>query len=376
MTNWRIWLGLAISAASIVLVLRQVDLSLVAAHVGRSDPRWLAVLVASVPITLWMKAARWRLFFRPSDPVSTTGLFSALYIGYTVSVVAPLRAGELVRVFLVADRDQLGWARVLATVLVEKVLDVLAVAVLLVAVAAVVPLPEWAARGAQMAGLLVLGSLAGLATLLFMERTLQGALARLERALPALERLRLGAFLVSFNQGLAFVRSPGALARVALWTVCTWLMAMATVWTGLVGTGLAASTGAVVFVLAVTNLGMVVPSGPGYVGYYHSLVVLSLGAFGVDPNQALGTALVMHALTYGAVLVGGLLFLWRGQYGMAKLLRSSRLLVARDSGGGDAETRRRGDVGRASTPPLPASADPASARLRVPASGNPPASEP
>lgn len=354
MTNWRVWAGILVSVASIVLVLRQVDLTEVAQQVARSDPGWLLALVVSVPITLWLKAARWRLFFHSSDGVTTPKLLSAMFIGYMVSVFAPLRAGELVRVFLVANGERLSWSRVLATVVVEKVLDVLAVALFLVGLALVVPLPGWALDSAKLAGLVLLVSFVGIAVLLFAESALLGLLARLEEKLPFLRRLHLGAFLSSFNQGMAFLRSPAALLRVAAWTLAIWLVAGATYWAALVGTGLSASVAAVIFLMAVTNLGMVVPSGPGYVGYYHYLVVVALAAFGVEASQAFGTALILHGLTFGTVLVVGLVYLWRGHYGVGMLLSSSR------HSADDTPPPRPGDVETADRASLGASPPPAS----------------
>ena len=66
------------------------------------------------------------------------------------------------------------------------------------------------------------------------------------------------------------------------------------------------------FALVVANLGMAVPSAPGYVGVFHSAVVVSLSSFDVDPSQALAAAIVLHAAVFGAFIVGGLYYLARG----------------------------------------------------------------
>jgi hypothetical protein len=66
-------------------------------------------------------------------------------------------------------------------------------------------------------------------------------------------------------------------------------------------------------VLAVTNLGMAVPSAPGYVGVFHSAVVLSLAPYGVPPTAATAAAIVLHAVIFGMFIVGGIYYLARGQ---------------------------------------------------------------
>jgi uncharacterized protein (TIRG00374 family) len=323
-TNWRVWLGLAISAASIWLVLQQVDLRQVGQHMASANPVLMLVLAASVPLTVWMKAARWRLFFRPQDKVTTPGLFSAMFIGYMVIVIVPLRVGELVRAFVVAEGARVSFSRVLATIVVEKVLDVLVVALLLLGLVQLMPLPDLLVRGAQAGGMLVIASVIGLAALALAEQHIVRAIGWIESRVPYLARLRLDELLISFNEGLDFIRHPRAVAAVAGWTVLVWAVASLTIWAGLLGTGVTTSTASVLLVMSVTNLGMVVPSGPGYVGTYHALVVEALKVFGVESSQALGTAVLLHGITFGTVLAGGLMFLWRGQFSLGKLLSGAR----------------------------------------------------
>jgi len=76
---------------------------------------------------------------------------------------------------------------------------------------------------------------------------------------------------------------------------------------------------AAIFLLVFSNLGMIVPSAPGYVGVFHALAVLSLGAFGVDPSYAMGYAVVLHATVYSTFIIVGLLCAWRGGYRLSDL---------------------------------------------------------
>ncbi len=72
----------------------------------------------------------------------------------------------------------------------------------------------------------------------------------------------------------------------------------------------APATSAIV-VTALTSLGMVVPSSPGYLGVFHFLTVLGMGAFSVDREVSLGFAIVMHlqqTLVRGTL---GAFSLWR-----------------------------------------------------------------
>src|SRR4030095_5290853 len=76
-----------------------------------------------------------------------THLFNAVMIGYMGNNLLPLRAGEVLRAYVVARRGESFWT-VVTTMVVERVLDGLAVGLMLAAVFFLVPVPrelEWAA---------------------------------------------------------------------------------------------------------------------------------------------------------------------------------------------------------------------------------------
>jgi uncharacterized membrane protein YbhN (UPF0104 family) len=64
---------------------------------------------------------------------------------------------------------------------------------------------------------------------------------------------------------------------------------------------------AALLILVFTNLGMILPSAPGYIGVYHYLTVLALGIVGVPASTALTFAVVAHALQFGTLCLGGVI---------------------------------------------------------------------
>src|SRR6185369_14069017 len=95
------------------------------------------------------RAIRWRYLFPPgSEP---PGLVAANMIGYMVNNVLPLRAGELVRVYLAARRldtrrargtfgDNLWLAG--TTLIIERVLDSIILVLLMAVLVFVIPVPR------------------------------------------------------------------------------------------------------------------------------------------------------------------------------------------------------------------------------------------
>src|SRR5262249_974346 len=84
-----------------------------------------------------MRAGRWYYLFPPGSHPSH--LFNALMIGYMGNNVLPLRAGEGLRAYVASRRGQRFWT-VLATIVVERVLDGLAVGLIVVALFLTIPI--------------------------------------------------------------------------------------------------------------------------------------------------------------------------------------------------------------------------------------------
>jgi uncharacterized membrane protein YbhN (UPF0104 family) len=82
------------------------------------------------------------------------------------------------------------------------------------------------------------------------------------------------------------------------WGVAAWLVARSV--------GVELSVLQTAFVAAVMNLGVAIPSSPGFIGTYQWLAVASLGLFDVDREDALAFAILMQAVWYvPTTVVGG-----------------------------------------------------------------------
>jgi glycosyltransferase 2 family protein len=318
MSRLKILLGVAISVGLFAYLLASIDLSQLAAQLRRTHPGWLLLGTALAPLGLLARAARWRYLFPPrSHP---PGLTAAILIGYMANNVLPLRAGELVRVYVVARRWRRGFWTVVATLIVERVLDSLAIVLILAVVVMLVPVPPWIKRVA--AALLAL-DVVGVAVLAVIARApdvTRGLLARLGRRWPALERRTLGIH-DTFARGLEGIRTPAHVAPLLLWTAAVWILPALAAWTMLRASHLALPWIAGWTVLAFVGLGISVPSAPGYVGVFHAVAALAVGLFGVPQTAAVGYAILFHASQFIPVTVVGWIALLREQLSLSDAAR-------------------------------------------------------
>jgi uncharacterized protein (TIRG00374 family) len=304
----RVGVGVAISLVLLVSLLWTVDLAEVWRQLQKTQWGWTLVSAALAPIGLWIRARRWIYLFPPGS--KPPALVPAMMIGYMVNNILPLRAGEIVRVYVVARRWGRGFWTALATLVVERVLDSLVLILVLGVLIFLIPVPatlRWAATILLVLDVIAVAVLALLAVApAACERVLRGATRRwpglADRGLPILRR---------FVDGLDGIRTPGHLLPLALWTVVVWLAPAAAAWAIFRAMDLDLPWIAAWTVLAFVGVGISIPAAPGYVGVFHYAAVLALEIFDVPRPAALSYALVYHASQILAITASGWVFLLR-----------------------------------------------------------------
>jgi len=93
-----------------------------------------------------------------------------------------------------------------------------------------------------------------------------------------------------------------ALAWTA-WAFSAWLVASSL--------GIALTPLEVLFVTAVLNLGVAIPSSPGFIGTYQWLGVSALGNLGVGHADAFAFSVLMHAAWYVPTTIAGVVLALR-----------------------------------------------------------------
>lgn len=230
MKRWRnLALGLVFSLLFLWLALRDLDWS----AVGRTlaSARWGYLLLAAGIWTLGLavRAIRWRVLL--GGQVSFSRAFHVLNIGFLINNTLPFRTGDLARAYLVSRDGEgpSGWAA-LSTVVAERIIDMLAVVILLVAVLPVLTIDRAAVNGGLLMGAVAVVGFAFLLVLAHTpERTL-GFLQRLSAPLPLLNRAPLQDLLTRLLAGLRPLTTWRGLLATILWTALAWALSVAGSW--------------------------------------------------------------------------------------------------------------------------------------------------
>jgi len=302
-------LGLVLSGLTVWLTLERVELGRLPMLLSELRGLPLVVAVALFPLTVWVKALQWQRLCYSATWARLGDLFTATALGLTVNNLAPARLGDVLRVILGAELAGLGRAQAASSILVEKLLDLLTLAMLGLALVPLMPLP-WQLRVAVL--MTALGSLGGLAGVVVLARRKSSAQRWTETVLTRSLFARLGglAGVGPAFEALRRFQHPRQFAVPFALSLLHWLLNAAMYHLVLIALDLSLPPAASISTLVATNLGMALPSSPGFVGVFDYLCVVSLSGFGVEPTTALGFAVVVHALglllppVLGLVLVG------------------------------------------------------------------------
>ncbi len=80
-----------------------------------------------VGLTYWVRAVRWQYLLAPIGPTRFRTAFRTTVIGFAALSLLPARAGDLLRPYLLARQEGLSAPATFATIVMERVLDLIAV---------------------------------------------------------------------------------------------------------------------------------------------------------------------------------------------------------------------------------------------------------
>lgn len=298
MTRWlsgllRLGLGIAVAAVCLHFATRDTDWTRVAAELAGARPGWVLAGVAAAVATLVIRAQRWTRLLRPVARVPVGAALAATAIGFASGVILPLRLGELLRPALLARHAPVGMAAALASVVVERLLDALFVALAFLGLSFLHPIPGPIGAGAR--GLAAIASAGVLGLLLAhsrraqVDRGVQALLAPLPDRWSAGLRRLIGGLLA----GCAALDRLSTLAVVCVWSGVLWAVTALIYYCALRALDIAvpaipASLASMVIVAAFVFL----PQAPALVGTWQAGCVVALGLFGVPQDRAVGFALL------------------------------------------------------------------------------------
>jgi glycosyltransferase 2 family protein len=280
---------------------------------GTNAIAWLAGALALYAFATVVRAERWHAILHETGIEATRAdCYGLSTVGYMGNNVLPARAGEALRVVLLDGRTDAGKRKILGTIVVERLLDLLAlviifvVTVYLVLEGDVVPTDEpMLIAGIAFAVLALIG-----VVLWAIHR--RGGLHRIREIVrPLLDAPRA----LTNRQGLVLL-----IVTFVLWAIeAAVYLAVAR------AIDLHISTAGALYLVALTNFVAALPAAPGSIGTFDAAVAFGAKALGASGSVAVTYLILLRFILYVPITIVGLVVLVTRYGGWARLKQATHL---------------------------------------------------
>ena len=283
---------------------------------------WMArldMLVVCTVLTVFsyvIRIERWRGLLRPVGSVSFSTAGIATMIGFAANALLPGRVGEVLRPFVLARHNDVSGTAAVATVVVERLLDLVAI---MVTLAGCIVFFAGPTNNPELLLTLQFGSMAGgvagvvvLAVMAWLARNPRGSeriITWCKAVTPRRWTSAVDRLARRFASGLSVTGRVGPLAVAFLMSIILWASIALSLVFGSRAFGIDISFVESIPLLAMVAIGVSLPTPAGMGGYHAAYQLGVTSLYGFDNDAAVGAALVIHAIAFVPVTLVGLLCL-------------------------------------------------------------------
>jgi uncharacterized protein (TIRG00374 family) len=310
--------GVILSVVLLFFALRDVSAAELREHLGEANLWWLLAATVAATATFALRAIRWRILLMPVAPeLSFNSRFATICIGFMANNVIGARVGEFARAYSLARIEPVGIAPVLASLVVERLLDGIITVGLLVPAYFVIGPDRLAAAGPLvdiLTGFVVI-VLAGVfvaAAMVVFPRQVLGVARRASARLPETFSERLIKIVESFIEGLGVLRRGWILLLAFGWSLVVWLWNAFSFYLGFLAfeieePGLIGA----MMLQSMISLFVAFPSTPGFFGPFEFGARVGLALYEIEPSRIISFAASYHIATFIPVTLLGIWYMRR-----------------------------------------------------------------
>ncbi len=327
--------GIIVSIAALYLSLRNVPLADLFHYLTVIDYRWVLLSGAAAIPCFVLRAFRWGIILESSKKIGFWQAFHPLMIGFMLNSILPGRIGEVARPYILSKKENLPFTISLATVAVERLMDMAFLILLSVAVLTLVDIapdhtisfgayqlsPEnlsSVGKGMTRLCLILIGGIF-LIMLPLTRSLIQRIILFAPEILPFISkaskdwiRERLMQTLVNlidlFAAGFSLLKKPVKTVQCLGLSLLIWGGSALTYYVMAKGCpGVELSYLQSIALMVIICLFIALPSAPGYWGLWEAGGVFGLSLFGVPAQIAAGYTLTNHFIQLVPVIVIGII---------------------------------------------------------------------
>jgi uncharacterized protein (TIRG00374 family) len=324
--------GYLIAVLCLIYVFLDVRFERILSQLQAISWGWIVLAVIMDSMVYVLEGAQWRELLKPCCSVSLLRSTQAIYAGLFANEVLPLRAGELVRGFLISQWTRKSFFDILPSIMVQRFIDGIWLAIGVGLMAVVVQLPNNLLKAADILGIVILSMTVLFVFLVFRrEKKLSGPeedrrqlwkpMAVAEHAIRRLARgIKVIGMTSVFFSAFAIAFFVLSFQVLSFWLVMKAYGLHFSIWIG-------------AFVQFIVLLGTAIPNAPANVGTYQLFTVVGLSLFGVDKTTATGFSIVVFSVLSAPFWIFGFIAVSRSGIAFRRIKSEISELVKRVANG-------------------------------------------
>ncbi|MEI6221320.1 MAG: lysylphosphatidylglycerol synthase transmembrane domain-containing protein [bacterium] len=321
--NAKFILGIVVSLLFLYLAFGGLQFDKVFQEYQRINSWYLLLAVGFFFMDVFWVCIRWsyqlhnlniRKDLKVTFPITPISVIPSVAIGYFANNIFPARAGEFFRTFSWCKKTGMGKSVVLATVVVERIFDGLAMVTLAVVSSFFIKdkIDGSIAFVIQLGAFIFLGILVFAFLMLFFPKPMEKILDSLVGFIPHTKiQDSIKHIYHSFIDAFKLLPNFKSVGLLYFFSLMSWLFEGLVYMITAKAFGFDLPVYAFIFTAAFASLWTLIPSTPGYAGTFDFAVVKAMGLFAVSASVGAGYTILLHLVLWLPITLIGAFFAWR-----------------------------------------------------------------
>jgi glycosyltransferase 2 family protein len=335
LTQKRTWIGLVFIVVTFYFLFRNIDWHKMLEAFSRFHILWLLPALFIYMVGYVIRGFRWVVLLSPVKKCTFKSLFPTLIIGFMANNVLPARAGEFVRAHLNGKKEGISRSASFATIILERLFDGLTMIILLWLALGLGRLPikeETMPAGVQHAidwSPYVFGiAFLVLFALVLFKQTAVSLIKFVIQMAPKRFHEPLEKLAHTFIDGLHILKNVRETLLVLLTSLAAWTCEFAAYFLLGMGMGIAPDPLTLwfsAFLMAIVNLGILIPNAPGGIGLFEFLGAgLLCVSTHIEKEVAVGYMFIVHFFVLIPITLLGFYYSTREHLNLGRLETEKR----------------------------------------------------
>lgn len=330
LTQKRTWIGFSFIVVTFYFLFRNIDWNKMLEAFSHLQLIWILPALVVYLFGYIIRGFRWVILLSPVKKCTFQSLFPTLIIGFMANNVLPARAGEFIRAHLNGKKEGISRSASFATIVLERLFDGLTMIILLWIVLGIGDLPikeSMMSPGIQHAidwsPYVFGGAFLALFTLVIFKESAVSFIKFFVQMAPKKFHDPAEKLTHTFIDGLHILKNARESLLVLLTSLGAWTCEFSSYYLFGIGMGIAPAPlnfGSAALLMAIVNLGILIPNAPGGVGLFELLGAgLLFVSYHIPKELAVGYMLLVHFMVLVPIILLGFYYSTREHLNLGRL---------------------------------------------------------